>query len=312
MGQVEAAAAVPELVGPATPGSARRPSGLAGLVGLTGRVASLALLATLGLAPSVASAQEVQVEGPLAGEPAVRHMRVYRSGRIQIQPGFAMTLQDEYSTTMLGTLQLQFHLTDWLGVGVWGGYGVYHGDTSLTDEVVAQGITTDRNRLSLPTAAGFSDQVGRISSVAAGQATFIPLRGKLALFQTLFVDTDFYLFGGVALVGVEERADVTSTVCATVGNPACVASQSARSTRFSLAPTFGAGLTMYFNDFIGLSLEWRGLPFAWNTSGTDESGHARGDFPDGEIDGDDRIFHFNHLFQLGVVIYLPTAAEITD
>ena len=271
----------------------------------------VALLAAQGLRPGAVSAQDIQISGPLAGEPAVRHMRIYRRGRLQLQPGFATTLQDEFSNTMLASLQAQYHLTDWLGIGVWGAFGAVHIDTSLTDEVGTQGITTDRNRLSLPTAAGFSDQIGRISFVGAAQVSFIPLRGKLALFQKLYVDTDFYVFGGAAVVGVEERADVSGSVCATA-SAACTDSQLARSTRISIAPTFGAGLTMYFSDFVGLSLEWRGLPFAWNTSGTDESGHDRGDFPDGQIDSQDRIFHFNHLFQIGVVIYLPTSAALTD
>ena len=279
-----------------------------------------ALLAVDGLGPthSSASAQEVQITGPLAGAPAVRNMRAYRAGRIQLQPGFAITLQDEFDKALLFTVQAQYHFTDWLGVGVWGGFAGVHLDTGLTDEVRAQGVTTDRNILSLPSREGFSNQIGNMTWIFALQGTFIPLRGKLALFQKLFVDTDFYIFAGAALLGIEERADVSvddvaaCEVMVGAARQACYAqTQRARSSRATAAPTFGAGLTMYFNDFVGLSLEWRGLPFAWNTSGTDECCNE-GRFPDGEIDSQDRISHFNHMFQLGVVIYLPTEVEVTE
>jgi hypothetical protein len=55
-----------------------------------------------------------------------------------------------------------------------------------------------------------------------------------------------------------------------------------------------------------MTLEWRALPFAWNTSGTDESGDPAGDFPDDVIDEKDRLAHFNHMFTVGLAFYLPT------
>ena len=37
--------------------------------------------------PSTASAQEIQLTGPLAGAPSVRKLRLYRQGRFEIAPG---------------------------------------------------------------------------------------------------------------------------------------------------------------------------------------------------------------------------------
>lgn len=273
-------------------------------------VAALGVLCTLTLAKP-AAAQDVQITGPLAGAPAVRHMRIYRAGRFQIQPFAGFTLQDEYTRTILAGAQLNFHLTDWLAIGVWGGYGVVHLDTSLTDEVVAQGQTTPRNRLSLPNRQNFAEQIGLIQWMAAPQLSFIPLRGKLALFQKIFVDADFYLFGGVAFVGLEERAAVEDPVVCASPNPNCDATQLARESRMAIAPTFGAGLMLYINDFLGLSFEWRGVPFAWNTSGTDEAG-PDGTFPDQLINEDDRIFHFNHMVNIGLAVYLPAKPRISE
>ncbi|MCB9659184.1 MAG: hypothetical protein H6726_16140 [Sandaracinaceae bacterium] len=289
-------------------------------------VLALALLTTLGLPAGTVHAQDVQVEGPLAGQPAVRHMRLYRQGRLRLTPTFSMTLQNEFTRALIVGAEASYGLTDWLSIGVWGAYSVAQLDTGLTDQVSGRGVTTDRNRLSLPSRGDFDNQIGNLNWFTSLHLTFIPLRGKLSFFQKLFVDTDFYVFAGAAIIGIEERANVRrnggssavagSGVCgdgaAVTDRDAClVDSQSRRLNRAQVAPTFGAGLSMYFNDFLGITVEWRGMPFAWNTSGTDERG-PDGLFPDGAINYRDQIRHFNHMVTLGLVIYLPTAPEITD
>src|SRR5690606_27391061 len=135
-----------------------------------------------------------------------------------------------------------------------------------------------------------------------------------ALFQKGFLDTDFHIFAGAALIGLTERAPTSAAELDAAADVAQAYhdSQRANDSRMALTATFGAGLTMYFNDWIGLEIEWRGLPFAWNTSGTDESGSPEGDYPDGVIDEDDRLFHFNHMVSLGLVFYIPGSAKITD
>jgi outer membrane beta-barrel protein len=275
------------------------------------------------LGASEAAAQEVQITGPLAGAPAVRHMRIYRSGRFQLQPGLGFTINDEFSRSMMAGIQLGYHFTDWLGIHGFFNYTYYPLDTDLTDQISERGQSTEYNRLSLPTAGGFKDQIGHINFMAGVQATFIPLRGKLAMFQALFVDTDFYIFVGAAFAGVEERSDVkdgrcTSEAWATNRQP-CIDSQSAKTSRVALAPTFGVGLSLYFTDYIAMTLEYRAFPFKWNTSGTDEGGSNRsrkpdnsGEFPDGQITEADRTFQFNQMFGLGLAFYLPAKAKITE
>lgn len=266
-----------------------------------------------------AQAQEVEVQGPLAGAPAVIGLRVYREMRFQIQLQSSITLTDEYSRAILLGGQLMFHPVDWLGIGIWGGFAAANLDTSITDQVATKGQSNAVNVLSLPKPKLFAEQIGRIKWIAAPEVAFIPLRGKLGIFEKLFVDTDFYAFGGVAMVGLEERADVvTSKVSACKGNPTlgaqanCLEStQTARASRVAIAPTFGAGLSLYLADFLAMTIEWRGLPFSWNTSGTDESGDARGDFPDEQINDQDRLSHFNHMITLGFAFYLPTEPGIS-
>jgi len=293
-----------------------------------GTLALAVVLTGLSLSPSTAAAEEIQITGPLAGAPACRSCRIYREGRISLTPSVGFTLQDEFNQTILFGATATYHLFDWLGIGAYFGYGGVQLTTGLTDQVTAQGITTQRNRLSLPSRAFFSEQIGQITWIAAPQITFIPLRGKLALFQKLFIDTDFHISLGAGLIGIAERPNVDSESyannCAGVVPPVvdgmpplsdtCVAQTQnvARTSRVAVTGTFAAGLSMYFNDFLALTIEWRGMPFAWNTSGTDQSGAEAGDFPDDRIDEADQIFHFNHMVTVGLSIYLPTEARVSE
>lgn len=292
----------------------------------------LASAAPLCLDPPRAAAQEVQVTGPLAGAPAVRHMRVYRRNRLQIQPEFASTLVDEFSRTLFVGAQLGYHVTDWLGIQGFFDYGISL-DTDLTGQIKRNGQRTDNNALSLPDPDKFPDQIGRLKFLTGVQATFIPLRGKLALFQALFVDTDFYVFAGAAFVNVEERTDVKGGVCRTetlrnartqsegaynTADANCLRTQTLRTTRIAIAPTFGVGLSMFFTDFLAMTFEWRAFPFKWNTSGSDEGGlnkqrdpDTKGEFPDGNVDSSDRTRQFNQMFKVGFAFYLPPHAKIT-
>src|SRR5207245_778885 len=51
-----------------------------------------------------------------------------------------------------------------------------------------------------------NDQLGKFQWLVAPQVTFIPFRGKLALFSPLFVDTDVSLFVAPSIAGLSERA----------------------------------------------------------------------------------------------------------
>lgn len=279
---------------------------------------------------SSASAQDVQISqisGPLAGQPAVRHMRQYRVNRFFITPSVAYTLQDEFARALFFGGSMGYHFTDWLGLSVWGGAAPLDIDTDLTTQISRNGQVADRTRLDLPTAESFPRQIGRMRWGVALQALFVPLRGKLSLFQAGFVDTDLYLLAGVAVIGLEERravpgsenpcAGTAATMADGTSSVACRATQLARADRVAPAPMLGLGLSMYFNEFIGLQFEWRAFPFSWQVSGFDESGeNADGQpgsgFPDQQINGDDSRTTFNHMFNIGLVIYLPTEVQITD
>ena len=286
---------------------------------------AMALTIGVGAITETASAQEVQVTGPLAGQPAVRHMRVFRAGRFNLMPTIGYTLQDEFARALFVGLEANYHFLDWLGIGIWAAYNPANIDTDLTSQIAATGQTTDRNRLSLPQANNFSHQIGHIRWGVSAHLMFVPLRGKLSLFQSIFVDTDLYIFAGVAVWGLEERAgtNATDAMC-TAADPmtgqsttACVQSQLAQASRVAPAPIFGVGLSLYANSWFGISLEWRATVFSWNPSGTDESGFNQhslpgSGFPDHIIDGNDSRTTFTHMVQLGLIFNLPPDQAVTE
>jgi hypothetical protein len=146
------------------------------------------------------------------------------------------------------------------------------------------------------------DQLGSIDWVAAPQITLTPLRGKLALFQSIYLDTDFYISAGPAFIGLTERADCTN--CANVFKTA---------TRTAIAPTFAVGLSFYVNKWSALGFEYRGLPFAWNISGFDTAGGGKdAEFPDNKITDADQRFRFNQMMTISYNFYLPTQYKVSE
>ncbi len=284
--------------------------------------AALALCLVLGdglrEGAGTASAQDVHVSGPLAGADAVKKLRLWRKNRLHVEPFFAFTIGDEYARSLIVGGELRFHFVDWFGIGGWGGYSVGKLDTNLTKEIQAKGVTRDANRLDLPSRESYPDQIARLNWWSGVEAHFMPFRGKLAMFQKVFFDADLDFFVGAAFVGVEERADTeirrdsltTPQYCVPLGastpqDPGCLDSQQARSSRTVIAPSFGVSFNAFFRDFLGIALRWRGIPFKYNTSGTDNN-------DDGQIDSADRLRQFNSMFTVGLIFVLPPKMKTTD
>ena len=265
-----------------------------------------------------AGAQDVHVSGPLAGATSVKNLRIWRGMRLHVEPFFAFTIGDEYSRSLIAGGEVRFHFTDWFGIGGWGGYSVAKLDTNLTKEIQAKGVTRDPNRLDLPSRERYPDQIGRLNWWSGVELHFVPFRGKLAMFQKAFVDADLDFFVGAAFIGVEERANTeirrdsisTPQYCVPIGetapqDPQCLQSQLARTKRTVIAPSFGVAFSAFFKDFMGIAFRWRGIPFKYNTGGTDNNN-------DGQIDSADRIKQFNNMFTVGFIFVLPPKTKTTD
>ena len=289
-------------------------------------LASIAAACVLSAA-GAANAQELELTGPLKGAPASRHLRLYREGRFELQPTASFTLLDEYRRTMLFGARANYNIRDWIAIGVWGAYGAVSSNTNLASEIDSTaprdpltainvnhtgGTIVNGQMVNQPYGnASFVSQTAKLNWVLAPQLTFIPFRGKLAIFNKIFVDTDFYVAAGPAFVGIQERqncgpASGSSVECS---DPASFALDS----KTKITATFGVGFTFYPSDFVSFGVEYRGLPFSWNRAGFDCCGSGtNGKFPDGSITSADDTFKFNQMVTISIGISLPTAPRISE
>lgn len=294
------------------------------------------VLAGVALATSPAAAQEIQLRGPLAGARSVARLVQYRQGRFALTPTVGVSLVDEFSRELFVGLRGEYHFNDWLGLGFWGAFAAANINTSLTDQITAQ---SPGGSFNVPRANQFANQVGRRNFLFDLHVSFVPLRGKFALFQNLVADTDFYILAGIAFVGVQERADATLRSSSTYETPYLTgannqtttqiqqqinASQTARASRIAVAPAVGFGINFYINRFVSIGFEYRLMPFQWNRSGTDENSAANPGVSDtvanyfqsdvrrrlGVIDANDRSWDMNQQVNFGVTFFLPTAPRI--
>ena len=280
------------------------------------RTVLAALAVGVGLsAAGAADAQELQLTGPLKGAPAVRHLRLYRQGRFEIAPSASFSLLDEYRRTILIGARLNYNITDWLALGVWGAGGFIKITTDLSEKIQAVNASRRRNdpqgintRLTAENIGpDFTKQLGTMDWVLAPQVTLVPFRGKIALFQSIFADTDLYFFGGPAFVGVKERADCKPTLTSDCTNSFNMAS------RVAIAPTFGLGFTFFVNSWNAFGFEWRGMPFARNTGGFDNHGGGPDNkFPDYKVDDADREFKFNQMISVSWGFFFPTKYRVSE
>jgi len=318
---------------------------------LSGSICAAACFGGLALlAPAEASAQEILLTGPLKGAGAVHDLRLYRKGRLEIAPSASFTLLDEYMRQILVGARITYNLTDFLAIGAWGGFSpeALKFPAGLVDKI--QTVNEQRqqenadqlngnppqqadlqNRLTaLNLGNNFEDQLGSIDWIVAPQVTFVPFRGKIALFQSIYIDSDLYFFAGPALVGVNERADcagVNSTLtggCSSsrpsgVDDPEGVeinipnAETYPMASRVAIAPTFGLGFTFYINKWAGLGFEWRATPFSRNTGGFDNHGTGPdNDFPDNKVNSDDRDLKLNQMLSVSFNIYLPFEYQVSE
>ncbi len=277
-----------------------------------GLAAGLALLA----GAEKANAQEILLTGPLAGAPAVRKLKLYRQGRFEIAPTASFTLLDEYQRQIFIGARLNYNITDWLAIGAWGAGGFIKISTGLSDNIQAvnkqRKLPANINSLNTRLTAtnigpDFTKQLGTMDWVLAPQITLVPFRGKIALFQSIFADTDLYIFGGPAFVGVSERADCKPTATADCTSSFKMAS------RVAIAPTFGLGFTFFVNPWNAFGFEYRGMPFSRNTGGFDNHGGGPDKkFPDYKINSDDREFKFNNMLTVSWGFFFPTKHKVSE
>lgn len=296
-------------------------------------LAGVAALVSVSSTSVSASAQEIQLTGPLAGAPATRNLRLHRAGRFEVALTGSFSLLDQYLRTAMPGAMLTYHITDWIGFGVWGGYGFQY-QTGLADELQEKAVTA-RGCAAKPTTKACQltavnltrgnlskDQLGHIQWIAAPQIVGIPFRGKISLFGLTSVDTDVDIFAGAAFIGMRERAPcgkdadgaaIKLDASGAGGGPCANQASFSLASRIAVAPTFGLGLNFYPTGFFGLGFEFRAMPFSWNTGGFDNYGGGNNkDSFDFNVNSDDREFHFTTMVSVQAKFAFPINIKTSE
>jgi len=89
-------------------------------------------LLTLLFAATLSTSALADRRNPLEGQPAVRHMLELRRLRFEAALQFITSTNQDYKNAFGPGLNLQFHIFDWLGIGVAGNY-TFNTNTPLED-----------------------------------------------------------------------------------------------------------------------------------------------------------------------------------
>jgi outer membrane beta-barrel protein len=264
------------------------------------------LLALPTLLPEAAARAERR--NPLEGQPAVRRRLQLRKLRFEVTPQFVTSINQDYKHAFGPGINLQFHLTDWLAIGVQGVYTL-NSDTGLEDKVRAALPTNPYNSYSgpQPNLQIHDDHVMGIQAIFSAYAQITPFYGKIAFFSALFVNYDLYVNGGIGFV------DYSSKCCSTVdvtGKPNAIAGSPDPNTQnghfdgLKIGGQIGIGAHIYFNEWFGLQFELRDYIVGANPGGLDTNG-------DRKLDSHDEGAQNNLFFGVGATFMLPPHARQT-
>ena len=250
---------------------------------------AVALALGLGL-PAAAQAQERK--SPLADAPAVRRRVELRDKRFEIGVGAGTTLGQDFYHAVMVNGRIGFHLTDWLALSGWGAFNLTPNmTTSFHDKLL--GVLEDTSKDRTPTKDAALAGMNKIGEAFALQAELVPFTGKFGLFSRLFMNYDFYAFGGPGFI--DFKAD---TLCDSDMKPSCAI------TGLKIGANFGLGMHLFANDFFALNFEVRDILVQNNPAGRDENG-------DGFANNRDLSWDSNYIMSLNLMFFLPGRATIS-
>lgn len=283
-------------------------------------------LALLAVAPAHADSRR----NPLAGQPAIRHRVEMRKLRLEVTPQFLASTNLPYLIGVGGGANLQFHLTDWFGIGVSGHYtaNIAAPLVGRVEEALPASYASASDPsagLRQPSKQMFRDHLIGPTALVAAYLTLTPIGGKFSLFNTLFANYDFYGMAGagVAFLGTplssgattyQDTANMMRQVNAspaTMGNDVNLQSPDPF-TGLRFAGMVGIGTHIFFNDWIGLQLEMRNYIFKSNPGGLDVNTSDNNPSDNSPVlSSADEYITNNLYFGLGISIMLPPRAKIS-
>ncbi|HXU82844.1 MAG TPA: hypothetical protein VN914_15695 [Polyangia bacterium] len=249
----------------------------------------------LGVGLPMAARAETERKSPLADAPAVRRRVELRAQRFEIGVGAGTSVGQDFYHAVLVNGRLGFHLPDWLSIAGWGAYNVTPNfKTSFHEKLEGALVDVKPGADRTPTLDQANAGMNKIGEIFALQAEIVPFTGKFGLFSKLFMNYDFYAFGGPGFV--DFKADTT---CDSDMQPTCPV------TGFKVGANFGLGMHLFANDFFALNFELRDILVQNNPAGRDTNG-------DTFANDRDLAWDSNYIMSLNLMFFLPGRATISD
>lgn len=244
---------------------------------------------------------------PLDGQPAIRHRVEMRKLRFEVTPQFIASINQDYRHAFGPGLKLQFHIRDWIAVGVEGSW-TFNSNTPLEDQVLSK--LPDGNVDPYvypgpqPTQQIHNEHVLNVSAAASAYVSLTPFSGKFALFSALFLRYDMFFNLGLGLVYYTQNGCCADTISSHL-LPDPNTQDGSIYAGLKVGGMFGFGTHLFFTDWIGMTLEFKDYFVNANPGGLDANGDRR-------LDGRDEGMQHNIFFGVGVSFMLPPTAKITQ
>jgi outer membrane beta-barrel protein len=220
---------------------------------------------------------------------AVQQQYVIKAQRFEIQPYFAVTLNDQFVSHDAPGLSLNYYITQVLAVGVNGNwYGSLNEDSDFNFQ----------NRRAARIAVPLNDY--QLSGDL--NFTYVPMYGKFAGFGDFIFHYDAYIDGGVGVIRTK---------------PIPVIDPDNRSFNWNTLVNFdvGIGLRIFFNRWLAAVLEVRDIMYFDKIENTNVAAGAIGtpQSPTNAATWYDPNTHFTNdvQLQIGLSLFLPTSFDYT-
>jgi len=219
---------------------------------------------------------------------ATQQIYALRTGRVEINPYFGLTMNDQFVSHNGPGLALNYYITNVIAVGA--NANIYHAMNSPSDFNFE---TSRAGRIGMP--------ITEYSWTANANFTYVPAYGKFAGFGDFIFHWDFYLLAGVGAISTR---------------PIAVIDPDNRTFSYEPTVTFGAGggVRIFFNRWLALMFEVRDYIFFDRlenpsiATGYDASGTPNAQNEDTWL-ADSRSFTNNVQAQIGLSMFLPLTWE---
>jgi len=173
-----------------------------------------------------------------------------KSGKIEITPLGAFSLNDAFFQKYMGGLKVGYHFNEYLSVNAGGVYGTTS-TTGSTNTCTTPSVGGVAPNCTAAGQAALNQVPGEIKWMAAGEFAFSPVYGKLNLFAEKAVHLDLSFLAGVDLINYRDVVSANAAAAGAVpGNTTAVGGH------------VGVGTRIFLTHFLALRIEFKDIIYS--------------------------------------------------